>query len=1137
MKKLFIILALVALMPLSINAQDARQRTAETIIADGLAQLPAERVATYNNVMSELASTGAAGVEAMAAMLVPAADGQNATVEYALNGVVDYVTAQGKEAACAEVAKGLGAAIDKCTDNANKAFLMNLLQICATVENAPVFVKYINDEYLSDYAVRGLISTPGTEEIILNLVENEAAPKAALAYAVAKKGITAAEPTLLVWTNTADDQTKSAIYYALGQCGTKASLKTLAAAAAKAGYDFEITDATSAYVNLLNTMVKAGDKKTAEGAAKSLLKATKKSNIRSAALDIIVQVNGKNGLSYITTALGDSDRAYRNGALLAAAGIADEQVYTAIVKKMASVSDEAKIDIINFLGANHVEGQIDAVVAKISSDNQAIAAAAIDAAGKIGGQKALGALTSQIGGKNSAAATAALLAFNGDASQGLIAALDGDAAAQSAVLPMVAKRRISAAAPKVYALLESEDAAVKAAAYDALSGVSSPADFDKLSQLLENAPAEYVGKIQAGLKNAVSGLSADEQYAKAAARMASSKNKALYYPVLAQAGSQAAIDELVKGYRSDSKKEALAALLQVNNPAMIDILYGIAVGDASDKDKALARYTQMVKSSETLTGIQKYQLYRKALEAAPSAGVQKSIISALADTRSLHGLLLAAKYLDNKEVASAAAAAVKNIASKNTELNGAAVKNALIKARDVYDQERKDNPSAADAGYAVDEINGKILPRVKDDGYVAVFDGTKDGWSAVVLDPEQRAALKAKKLAKMQAEADAAAAAVWAATEDGIEYTGSARSALAAAKDYENFELYIDYKTDGEAGLGIRSIPQINLGGENSGALAGNVKSADKSLAKADNKAGEWNTLYVKVVNDRVNAEINGVTVIKNAILENACNRDIPAYVKGQIQLIAASPVQFRDLYINELPSTPVFELSAEEAAEGFEVLFDGTSMHKWTGNTTDYVPVDGTIYVTAQYGGGGNLYTVKEFSDFIYRFEFCFVREGVNNGVGIRTPMGVDAAYEGMEIQILDHDAPIYKGLREYQVNGSVYGIIPAKRQVSPELGTWNTYEVQAIGDNIKVTVNGEVIVDGNIREACQGHNVAPDGAGRNEYTVDHRNHPGLFNKSGHIGFLGHGAGVKFRNIRIKDLSADAAEGAKTAKSSKKSK
>lgn len=1132
MKKLFIILAFAALMPLAMNAQDARMRTAETIIADGLAQLPAERVRTYNTVMSEIAGTGAEGIVALADMLVPASEGENSTVEYALNGVVDYVTAQGQQAARAEVAKGLKTAIDKCTDNANKAFLMSLLQMCATADDAATFVQYVNDSYLSDYAIRGLISTPGTEDIILGMVRNESAPKAALAYAVAKKKISAAEPELLTWALEADDATKSAIYYALGQCGTKASLKTLSAAASKAGYDFEITDATSAYVNLLNTMVAAGDKKSAEGAAKSLLKATNKSNIRSAALDVIMQINGKNGISYVTSALNDADRAYRNGALLAAQSFADDEVYAVIAKKMASVSDDAKVDIINFLGANHVDSQIDAVVAGIASQNQAVVDAAIAAAGKIGGQKALDALVAQIGGPNTKAATAALLTFNGDASNGLVAALDGDAATQAAVLPMVAKRRVSQAAPKVFELLESDDAAVKAAAYDALGGVSSVSDFDRLSKMLEAAPAQYVGKIQAGLKNSVLDEPADVQYSKAAACMAASKNEALYYPILAQAGNQDAINLLLKGYESGKKDEALAALLQVKNPAMVDILYDIAVKDAANRDKVIARYTSIVNSSEDLTGIQKYQLYRKALETAPSVKVQKSLITALANTRSLHGLLLAAKYLDDKDVAGAAASAVKSIASKNTDLNGAAVKDALEKARDWYDNERKVNPSAADAGYAVDEINGTILPRISDEGYVSVFDGSTEGWSAVVENPEVRSTIKAKKLAKLQSAADAAAATLWTATEDGIEYTGGAQSALGTDKEYENFELYIDWKSDSQAGLGIRSIPQINLGGENSGALAGNLKSADKPLKVADNKAGEWNTLYVKVVNDRVNAEMNGVPVIKNAILENVYNRDVPAYVKGQIELIVDAPVQFRDLYIHELPSTPIFELSAEEAAEGFEVLFDGTSMHKWEGNTTDYIPVDGTIYVTAQYGGGGNLYTKKEYSDFIYRFEFCFERDGVNNGVGIRTPEGVDAAYEGMEIQILHHDSPIYKGLREYQVNGSVYGIIPAKRQVSPELGTWNTYEVQAIGDNIKVTVNGEVIVDGNIREACQGHNVAPDGGTRNEYTVDHKNHPGLFNKSGHIGFLGHGAGVKFRNIRIKDLSQTET----VAKSSKKS-
>ena len=83
---------------------------------------------------------------------------------------------------------------------------------------------------------------------------------------------------------------------------------------------------------------------------------------------------------------------------------------------------------------------------------------------------------------------------------------------------------------------------------------------------------------------------------------------------------------------------------------------------------------------------------------------------------------------------------------------------------------------------------------------------------------------------------------------------------------------------------------------------------------------------------------------------------------------------------------------------------------------------------------------------------------------------------------------------------------------------------------------MNGDVIVDGNIREACQGHNVAPDGSDKNPYTVDHRNHPGMFNEKGHIGFLGHGAGIKFRNVRVLDLTEkQAVKGTGKKKSKKK--
>lgn len=215
-----------------------------------------------------------------------------------------------------------------------------------------------------------------------------------------------------------------------------------------------------------------------------------------------------------------------------------------------------------------------------------------------------------------------------------------------------------------------------------------------------------------------------------------------------------------------------------------------------------------------------------------------------------------------------------------------------------------------------------------------------------------------------------------------------------------------------------------------------------------------------------------------------------------------------------------VSKLSKEEEKAGYELLFDGTNLDQWHGGKANYVPIDGAIYVSANYGAEGNLYTNKKYSDFVFRFEFCFVRPGINNGVGIRTKDGVDAAYDGMEIQILDHDDPIYQGLREYQVHGSVYGIIPAKRIKHKPLGEWNYEEIRAVGDHITVTLNGEVLVDGDIRKACQGHNMAPEEGKANPYTVDHQSHPGLFNKDGFISFCGHGEGLKLRNIRVLDLS-----------------
>jgi hypothetical protein len=201
--------------------------------------------------------------------------------------------------------------------------------------------------------------------------------------------------------------------------------------------------------------------------------------------------------------------------------------------------------------------------------------------------------------------------------------------------------------------------------------------------------------------------------------------------------------------------------------------------------------------------------------------------------------------------------------------------------------------------------------------------------------------------------------------------------------------------------------------------------------------------------------------------------------------------------------NTPSFALSKQERKAGFEVLFDGRSLDRWTGNKSGYLLQDGAIVVNPGGGSGGNLYTADQYGNFEFRFEFQLT-PGANNGLGIRTPLKGDAAYVGMELQILDNDAEKYKTLQTYQYHGSVYGVAAAKRGYLKPTGEWNRQTVIANGDRIKIILNDEVILDTDVRE------ISKNG------TADKRPHPGLLNARGHIGFLGHGDVVKFRNIRI---------------------
>lgn len=213
--------------------------------------------------------------------------------------------------------------------------------------------------------------------------------------------------------------------------------------------------------------------------------------------------------------------------------------------------------------------------------------------------------------------------------------------------------------------------------------------------------------------------------------------------------------------------------------------------------------------------------------------------------------------------------------------------------------------------------------------------------------------------------------------------------------------------------------------------------------------------------------------------------------------------------------------VSEKDDEKGFVRLFNGRNLDGWVGRT-DLFSVEGDELVFKEGPCNfGNLFFNRPFTNFIARFSFKLVPNG-NNGFAIRAgrpcidggalvggnDLLCDAAYNGMEIQVLDNTGDKKQNLKAWQYHGSIYGVVAAQRDCLKPVGEWNEDEVVACGEDITVVVNGRTILATSVKD------LPIDGK-----TPDGKCHPGLHNRSGYVGFLGHTMPVRFRNIRIREL------------------
>ena len=1090
-----------------------------------LEKMPVQNAAQELTWNAEVVKAGPKGIMAICDSIVPPGTGDDTKARYALGSLTNYATRPDADQERRMVAGVLAKALVKSSNKEVKFFFINQLQFVGADEIVPALAKYLDDERLCDAASGALmvIGTEAAEKAFLKALPTVSSGRLPMiVHALGQLQSKAAAGSLAAYVTSQDTILRRVAIQSLGNIGDESSIQVLAQAA-EVDDVYERSIAASAYLQLAHRLSQEGHSQACVKLCRDVLRrgdAAYATNIQCQALSVLTQVKGLNARADLFSAVDGKNSTLHAAALALAEKTPGSRATVQWVGKLMEVSPDRQTLILAMLGRRGDKMATPAVREFLGHPVSALKLAALTALVQLDDTAAVLDLAQAMKTAHADEVQAVKSLLMQTSTEPMVAAVleilpKVSPDKQVVLIDILAQREADVAVGAVFALTSSTDSKVNVAATRALAKMATQEDLSRLVVLMLNAKGS---RQQAEAGRAIVTLcQKNEDVQKRAAPLlsaygsASTAQKISIVKLLPAIGGKGAFQVVLAGTKSaDSKMQdaAIRALAQWKDAEALNAQFTLASNTEAMNYHVmnLKAYIDLV-AGPGVRAQDKVAHFVKAMSIARRPDEKKQAISKLALIRTDQALAVVSPFVGDIVLGPEASLAVVNIVfggRRDQPISGSGVIAAL---QAVVRTDPKADVKAKVEKYLDVLLKERATLNQAPEGFVALFNG-KDltGWKGLLASPNdnpiKRARLSSEALAKEQAKADAHMRKHWAVKDGILKFDGGGHS-LATIKDYEDFEMWVDWKVlypRGDSGLYLRGTPQVQIWDPGqwkigSGGLYNNRKNPSKPTSIADNPIGQWNTFYIKMVGERVTVVLNGELVVDNVILENYWDRNQPIFPSEQIELQChGNPIDFRNIYIREIPKE-----------EGFTPLFNGKDkdLTGWIGDVKGYiaVPENGTILCKP----GGNLYTEKQYSDFHLKFDFKLT-PGANNGLGIRTPLKGDAAYQGMELQILDNTADKYKNLQPYQYHGSVYGVIPAKRGFQAPVGQWNSQEVIAKGDHIKVILNGTTIVDGNIRDASK------DG------TMDKRQHPGLLNEKGHIGFLGHGSVVEFRNIRIKE-------------------
>jgi 3-keto-disaccharide hydrolase len=223
-------------------------------------------------------------------------------------------------------------------------------------------------------------------------------------------------------------------------------------------------------------------------------------------------------------------------------------------------------------------------------------------------------------------------------------------------------------------------------------------------------------------------------------------------------------------------------------------------------------------------------------------------------------------------------------------------------------------------------------------------------------------------------------------------------------------------------------------------------------------------------------------------------------------------------------------ELSGDERAAGWRLLFDGISLTGWRGLGYDSVPsahwqvVDGAIVkiptarvrrqADGQPASGGDLMSVEAFRDFELAFEWRVV-PAANSGVKYNVSEDLSLKHAsnhaalGFEYQVLDDDRHPDNAIASHRAGGLYDILAPSSAKRLRPVGEWNSARIVLRGNHGEHWLNGVKVVEFDL------------GTPRLDSLLERSKYkpiPGFAERrSGHIVLQDHGDEVHYRSIKIR--------------------